>query len=255
MVGLLPGVLLGLLLLMRRAPQEGRREAVRGALWTLGILAGAGLAYMALNEAVWDRGLFYGASGASIRGGPGIKGPGDVANLPSGSIGDALSYGWQFYLPRLPFMTAQFNNYPVNEVWIKGFVGVFGWLDYGFPKYVYTWALWVFLAIAALVGRELFSMREALRSRIGELVTYAAILVGLLVLTNGSGYSARVGGAGGFEQARYLLPLLALYGAIVALAARGAGRRWGPAAGVVLVSIAVAHSAVAMLITLTRYYG
>jgi hypothetical protein len=81
------------------------------------------------------------------------------------------------------------------------------------------------------------------------------IVLGLLILTNGNGYSARIGGAGGFEQARYLLPLLALYGAIVALAARGAGRRWGPPVGVLLVSVAIAHTAVAMLLTLTRYYG
>jgi 4-amino-4-deoxy-L-arabinose transferase-like glycosyltransferase len=255
MVGLLPGVLLGLFLLIRRVPLGERRTAVRGALWAVGILAGAALVYAVLNEAVWDRGLFYGASGASIRGGPGIKGPGDVANVPSGGIGDALSYAWQFYLPRLPFMTEQFNNYPLHEVWFKGFVGIFGWLDYGFPRFVYTLALWIFVAVAALAARELISMRAAVRSRISELLTYAVILIGLLVLTNGSGYSARVGGAGGFEQARYLLPLLALYGAVVALAARGAGRRWGPAVGVLLVSIAIAHSAVAMLLTLTRYYG
>jgi hypothetical protein len=66
MVGLLPGVLLGLLLLMRRAPLEGRREAVRGAIWAVGILAGAALVYVTLNETIWDRGLFFGASGASI---------------------------------------------------------------------------------------------------------------------------------------------------------------------------------------------
>jgi hypothetical protein len=111
------------------------------------------------------------------------------------------------------------------------------------------------LAICALAARELITKRRVVRARLGELVTYVAIMLGLLVLTNGNGYSARVGGAGGFEQARYLLPLLALYGAIVALAARGAGRRWGPSVGVVMVSVAIAHTAVAMLLTLTRYYG
>jgi hypothetical protein len=255
MLGLLPGILLGLLLLIRRAPMEGRREALRGAAWGVGILAGAALVYVALNEAVWDRGLFFGASGASIRGGPGIKGPGDVATAPAGGIADAVSYAWQFYLPRLPFMTDQFNNFPLYEVWVKGFIGIFGWLDYGFPKFVYPLGLWIYVAVVALAAVELLSNREAIRSRLSELTTYGVIMIGLLVLTNGNGYSARVGGAGGFEQARYLLPLLALYGAIVALAARGAGRRWGPAVGILLVAIAIAHGAVAILVTLTRYYG
>ena len=255
MLGLLPGVLLGLLLLIRRAPVEGRREALRGARWAVGILAATALVYIGLNETVWDRGLFFGASGASIRGGPDIRGPADVTHVPAGGIGDALSYGWQFYLPRLPFMDPQFHHYPLYEVWFKGFIGIFGWLDYGFPKFVYTLALWIVLAVVALATRELIAKRELVGSRSTELITYGVILVGLLVLTNGNGYSARVGGAGGFEQARYLLPLLPLYGAIVALAARGAGRRWGPAMGVLLVSIAIAQSTVAILITLTRYYG
>ena len=45
-------------------------------------------------------------------------------------------------------------------------------------------------------------------------------------------------------------PLLPLYAAIVALAARGAGRRYGPAVGVLLISVAIARSAVAILLAL-----
>ena len=78
----------------------------------------------------------------------------------------------------------------------------------------------------------------------------------MLILVNGNGYVARIDGEGGFEQARYpRSPLLPLYAAIVALAARGAGRRYGPAVGVLLISVAIAHSAVAILLALTRYYG
>jgi hypothetical protein len=255
MIGLLPGILLGVLLLVLRTGPERRRDAMRGALGALAVVGLAVLIYVGLNETIWDRGLFFGASGASLRGGAGIKGPADVTHVPSESIGDALSYAWQFYLPRLPFMHPQFAHYPLYEVWFKGFIGSFGWLDYGFPGWVYTLALWIVLAVLALAGRELVSKGAVVRSRLGELGTYVVIMLGLLILTNGNGYSARIGGAGGFEQARYLLPLLALYGAIIALAARGAGRRWGLPVGVLLVSVAIAHTAVAMLLTLTRYYG
>jgi predicted membrane protein DUF2142 len=256
MVGLVPGIVLGVLLLVLRAPPDGRRQAVRGALGAGALVVGAALIYAILNETVWDRSLFFGASGASLSGGTGgVSGAPDVTHVPSASIGDALSYAWQFYLPRLPFMHAQFAHYPLYEVWFKGFIGSFGWLDYGFPGWVYTLALFIVVAVIGLAVRELVVRWAAIRPRAAELITYATITLGLLILTNGNGYSARLGGAGGFEQARYLLPLLALYGAIVALAARGAGRRWGPAVGVLIVAIAIAHTAVAMLLTLTRYYG
>ncbi|MFL5908072.1 MAG: DUF2142 domain-containing protein [Solirubrobacterales bacterium] len=254
MLGLLPGIALGLALLALRQPRSESRERLRGAMAAVGLVVLAAAVYMVLNETVWDRGLFFGASGGSLRGG-GIPGPPDVTHYPSSSLPDALNYGWQFYLPRLPFMDPLFHHYPLYAVWFKGFIGTFGWLEYGFPKIGYTLALWTTLAIVALAVRELIVNRAVVRSRVAELVTYAAIMGGLLVLTNGNGYTARVGGAGGFEQARYLLPLLPLYGAIIALAARGAGRRWGPFAGILIVSLAIAQSAVAILLTLTRYYG
>ena len=33
------------------------------------------------------------------------------------------------------------------------------------------------------------------------------------------------------------------------------GRRWGPVIGVLIISVALAQSVIAMLITLTRYYN
>ena len=111
------------------------------------------------------------------------------------------------------------------------------------------------MVVLGLAGRELVACREAIRSRLGELATYAAITVGLVILLNWIGYGYQLGAAEGFEQARYLLPLLGLYAAIIALAARGAGRRYGPAAGVLIASVAIAHSLLAMLLTMTRYYG
>ena len=85
--------------------------------------------------------------------------------------------------------------------------------------------------IAVLAGRELYLRRQVLRGRIGELATYVAMTLGLLILVNGNGFAVRADGSVGFEQARYLFPLLALYAAIMALAARGVGRRYGPAVG------------------------
>jgi hypothetical protein len=79
-------------------------------------------------------------------------------------------------------------------------------------------------------------------------------LLGLLAVIAISGYGAHVAGAG-FEQPRYLLPLLALYGGLIAMAARGAGRSYGPSAGAALVMLALAHTLFSQLLTVSRYYG
>ena len=54
---------------------------------------------------------------------------------------------------------------------------------------------------------------------------------------------------------RYLLPLLPLLGGALALAARGAGRRWGPAAGALIVVLFLAHDIFSQLHVISRFYG
>jgi hypothetical protein len=261
MLGLLPGVAIGLLLLVRKSGNDERREALRGALVAAAIVAGLALVYMALNSIVWDRGIFMGREGDAIgtatqlRSSFGGSQPADLGLIPSQTIGDVLSYAWQFYLPRLPFMDSLFLEYPLRNVWFEGFVGSFGWLDYRLPNAIYDVALWLTIVVALLAGRELYAKRELLKGRAFELATYAAMMLGLLILIHGNGFKVRADGSVGFEQARYLLPLLPLYAAVLALAARGAGRRYGPAVGVLLVTLAIVHTALAMLVTLTRYYG
>jgi uncharacterized membrane protein len=208
--------------------------------------------YMALNSTVWDRNLWFGNSGVPPLK---IKFPG-VHYPKSGSVLDLASYMWQFYLPKLPFMhTVYFETYPLRDIWFNGLIGQFGWLEFRFPMWVYDLALGIALALLALVARELIRAREALRSRLWELSTYLVLVFGLLLLVAGTAFVARLGGASGYEQPRYLFPLLPLYAALIALAARGAGKRYGPAVGVLLVCISIAHTAGALLLTLTRYYG
>ena len=247
MVGLLPGIALGVAIMILRSSPATRRSALIGGAAAAAAAAIPVLVYVVLNSAVWDRGLFFA--------GPGAEQPGHVSHAEPATLSGRLGYIWQFYLPRLPSMTREFQGLPLREIWFNGFVGKFGWLDYGFANWIYDLALFVYAALIALAGRELYLCREALRSRFGELLTYAVIVVGLALVLNWIGYGYQLGTATGFEQARYLLPLLALYGGIIALAARGAGRRYGPALGVLIVSVAILHSLAAMLVTMTRYYG
>jgi hypothetical protein len=233
---------------MRAAPDR-RREAWRGAGAAAAVVLVPFLVYMALNWLAWDRGVLFGSPQ-----GEGQRTTSAIAPRPS-SLGGHLSYLWEFYLPRLDVMGQWFPTYEARAIWFEGFIGRFGWLDYGFPGWVYDLALAIATTIAVLAGRELITRLDAVRRRFSELIAYVAIVAGLLGLLGWIGYDWRRAHPGQFEQARYILPLLALYGGLLAIAARGAGRRWGPAVGVLIVSIALAQSALAMLITLARYYN
>jgi hypothetical protein len=58
-----------------------------------------------------------------------------------------------------------------------------------------------------------------------------------------------------FVQARYLLPMLPLLAGVLALAARGAGRRWGPSVGAVILMLFFAHDIFSQLQVIARFYG
>jgi hypothetical protein len=253
MLGLAPGIIVGLIALILRAPRERRGEAIDGALAAVAVVLIPVGAYMLLNSTVWDRGLYFGRSG--VPNPVGIAVPGSGGQTTNGTLSGGFDYMWQFYLPRLPWQDSLFQDYQLRHIWFNGFIGEFGWLDTRFHDWVYDLAVVVAAAIVAFAGRELYRVRSAIRSRLPELITYLALIAGLLLLIGGVSYVARIGGATGYEQPRYLFPLMALYGGVIALAARGAGKRYGPAAGVFLVCVAVAHSAAAMLLTLTRFYG
>jgi hypothetical protein len=104
-------------------------------------------------------------------------------------------------------------------------------------------------AIAFLVRR-----RGELLRRWPEWLSYAAIAGGLLLLLAYTGYGWKRDTGTDFEQGRYLLPLLALYAGLVAAGLRGLGDRIGPMAAGVLVTLAVAHSMWAQILTVVRFY-
>lgn len=246
MVGLLPGAALGLLVLWWRSAGEARRAAARGALLAGGVLAGITAAWFAADALVFGRPL------TAATGGMVAEAVGEATSLRG-----QLSYLWQFFFPKLPFMDDAFPTYPDYPLWdvyIQGFIGRFGSFQYGFPLWVNQVGLALLGVVAGLAGVELARSREALRRRWPEFAVYAAMLVGALLLVAVTGYRFREVSGLNFEQPRYLFALLPLYGAVVALAARGAGRRWGHTAGVVLVTVAAWHSLFSLLVSINRYY-
>ena len=173
-----------------------------------------------------------------------------------GSLLTEANYIWQLYLPRLP---GTINDFPglftARQIWFDGYVGRLGWLDTFFPSWVYTIALLFAGLIAGLCLRALIVGRAALRCHAPELVVYALMALGLLVLVGADSFRVVPGKLAEYGQARYLLPMLPLLAAMLALAARGAGRRWGPTAGTLIVVLFLAHDVFSQLQVIARYYG
>ena len=254
MLGLLPGVALALPVLIWRAQPERRADAWRGAFACVAVAAAPVAVYVVLNSTVWHRTIIGSGDVAGTQ-------PGLIAQSPlSSDLHTEASYIWQLFLPRLPFMDNQIVGTPLYGIWSRGFIGRFGWLDFGFPEWVNVAGSLILLLIAACAVAQLAASWRRLPARAWELLVYALMTAGLLGVIGVSSFQNRriVNGLDlgtSFGQARYLLPLLPLYAGIVALAARAFGRRWGPSAGTALIVLAIAHSLYAQLLTVARFYG
>ena len=240
-LGLVPGAILGVLILCALQARKSRQSACACLALALGVGASPVLLYGMVNA----------LTGTPVEG---IFSTYSQFIHHDGSIPGEISYIWQFYLPRLPGMSHDFHGILTMRLfWFNGLVGLYGWLDATFPRWVYNVALIPAGLLAALIGRALIAYRSALASRALELAVYLAIGLGLLFLIGASEYLHK--SPGEYAEPRYLLPLLALWGTALALAARGAGRRWGPIAGVAIVSLALAHDLFSGLLVISRYYG
>ena len=250
MIAFVPAVVFALLWAIVRAGPDSRRAALRAVAAGVVVVALPALAYVALSATVWDRPVWGAASTGTA--------PAPTVAVPAGdsSVREQLSYTWQLFLPRLGVITRLHPDAnPPDDVWWTGFVGQFGWLDYGFPAWVYTLAKLVGALVVALALATLVRDRRRVAARRAELATYALVVVGLALLIGAAGYSYWRNTGERFEQARYLLPLMPLYGAIVALAVRGAGRRGGPALAATAVVLMIGWSAYAQIETIMRFYA
>jgi hypothetical protein len=241
-IGLVPGLALALVFLTRRAVQSEGRTAYRSLALAAAIGASPGFLYALVNLLSNHPGL-------------GLASIGIDQTSKHGSLLGEVGYIWQFYLPRLPGMTNDFPGLLSSRLWFNRSVGLYGWLDTTFPDWVYNVALVPAGLIAALCACALVASRTALRQRIWELLVYAAMGVGLLGLVGADSYLEFPGRAGGYTEPRYMLPLAVLFGAMLALAARGAGRRWGPVVGTLLVVLILGHNIFSQLVVVSRYYG
>lgn len=246
--GIVPGVLLGLAVLCVRVSRaSGAKPALKLLATFLVALLVPVIAYLAVRSVAWGGLSDPVASGVADQGSGAAGGSG-------GSLTGLLSYGWQYWLPRLPFLTDQVPEpYPLWETMFKGFVGRFGWLEFQFPSWVYWTSLGVVAALAALAARGLYEARSAIPARVGELSTYALMAAGVIATISVVGYNLRINGQS-FEQARYLFPLLALLGGVIGVA-MVAGRRAAPYLALALILMVGTLNIGGLILSVGRFYA
>jgi hypothetical protein len=243
-IGLAPGIAVALIVLTIRARRVDAGDAYRSLALALAPPAALALLYIAISLLSNHAGLGLLSSGLG------------QTSDHHGSLAGELAYIWQFFLPRLPGMPNDFPGvFPPRQIWFDRSIGVYGWLDTYFPNWVYDLALIPFAGLVLMCARTLVARHAALWARAGELLSYAVVAVGVMGLVGADSYLQFPGSAGHYAEPRYLLPMTALFAAALALAARGAGRRWGPAAGTLIVVGMLAWDVFSQLLVVGRFYG
>jgi 4-amino-4-deoxy-L-arabinose transferase-like glycosyltransferase len=244
--GLVPGLALALVIgLHHAARSESRHELVRLAGLSVLVAATLPLLYMVWTLLV-GRGLFPSGGGVGIL-------PADQ-QAPA-SLRTFISYAWQLYLPRLPFLQDQFGFWPPYAVWLNGLLGGrLGWLDYNVSSWIFPAGAALFCVSLALVVIAMMRRRRFWAYR-RELLVFATCAVGLALEIAYAGYAYRRATGDLFEQSRYLFPLVGLYATGVVAACTAFGRRAAPALAACYIGIASLQVLAVAFATVARYYG
>lgn len=246
MITFLPGVALALAFMAWTLAREAsRRVAVRASLLAVSALVALPLAYVVWTSAT-GRGLFPAGT---------VSGALPANEVPASSLREFASYLWQLYLPRLPSQIDMAADAGPVQTWARGWLGRYGWVDYGLTGWLVTAGLLAMGVAALLAIRGLWLHRAAVLARRRELSVLVLVAATLCLVIAWSGYGYRLGTKQSFEQARYLFPLSGIYGLLAVSAALGTGRRAAPYAAVGLVVLASVHLVSGLALTFVRYYA
>jgi 4-amino-4-deoxy-L-arabinose transferase-like glycosyltransferase len=171
------------------------------------------------------------------------------------NIGQFLSYLWQFYLPKLSFMTTfrTTPQLPVYDIWVREGTGAFGWLSVTLPHWVYRVA-GVALAALLIAAAAAVVRRVRHRRQLALLCFYALSLIALLGLLHITDYRSIIAGQGALLQGRYLLPAVGLLGLAAGAVIVSMPIRWRPSAcGVALTGLLVLQT-ISLATVLQAFY-
>jgi 4-amino-4-deoxy-L-arabinose transferase-like glycosyltransferase len=161
---------------------------------------------------------------------------GDLSALRLRQFG---SYLWQFYLPRLDFMTPAIGpEWGVGDAFLDRFFGGFAQLEVELPDALLSAVTVAALVLGALAVVGLVVHRRALARRADVAIVCALTAAGYLLLIHAVAFRGLLTVPDPAITGRYLLPLLPLYGAGIALAVSWLRRELAvPLAVVVLVGL------------------
>jgi 4-amino-4-deoxy-L-arabinose transferase-like glycosyltransferase len=240
-LAILPPALIALALAFdRHRPQH--RKAIR-----IGTVVGAIVLLVAAWEATAGHGLL-GPYGGELNVPPEARHPTQF-----------LSFVWQFYFPKLPFMAPRFGPaYGFNQVFIFGLLGGrFGSLETFFNQGVYDLVeLLVVSGFVLLVALAITRWNE-LRPRWDVVLLLASTALSLVVFLHFVSYRALATETQKIDPlivGRYLLPLIPLYAIAIATLV-GSARRWSLQIGGAVLGLFLIHQLGALGLVLTRFYG
>lgn len=228
------------LIILLREVRGGRLRSAIAPLSGGALLAAAIGAPFLLWAQFGGRGLVFGSAG-------------DPVGTPA-SFRELLSYAIELYVGQVgPIKDRIPGSGP--DIFIGGLAGRLGWLDYG-PSDAWANAfMWLWLALVALALVGVLRALVRRRMSIVELGLWVVAVVPLLLAIASSGFYSRSTGAIGFEQARYLLPLMPIAIAGIALAVRQLPARLHAAAAAALCVIGLLHGTTLWLMTVGRYFA
>jgi len=143
------------------------------------------------------------------------------------------SYMWQFYLPRLSFMTPFEPHWGIRQAFIDRFFGGYAWLEVSPPPWVLTAitaaaAVTIVSAVVGVVRRWRTSSRPT-----DVLLVLTVAVAGYLLALHAAAFRSLLRVPDPVITGRYLLVLMPLYGAGIAFAVGWLPRRLAVAAGAV----------------------
>jgi 4-amino-4-deoxy-L-arabinose transferase-like glycosyltransferase len=181
-----------------------------------------------------------------------------LAERGHGSAREFASYLWQFYLPKLGFMTPTIGpaNYDVHLGFVDRIFGTLAQLEVGLPARLDDIVWWtarlgfVAIVIALIVKRRAVRREAALT--VVLLTAIGTLLLGLHLVA----YRSMLTQPGDpIITGRYLLPLVALLGIAVALVADVLPRTARAAYTGIAVAAGVALQLTSLGLLLERFYG
>jgi hypothetical protein len=191
------------------------------------------------------------APGAGAYGGELSLAPNGGLNL-KGFIGTT----WQFYFPRLPLMGPRAGPpYGYHQVFIETFFGRFAGLEVVYPASIYT--LIQAVCAAGLVGlvAAVVTRWDAVRARWAEITVATALTVSMIGLLHLASYRSLAGTSDPLITGRYLLPLVTVFGLVIAFVLTSVGRRTSAVLGTLVVTGLFVLNLSGLMLTFGRFYG